>query len=133
MVACAWKWRARTWPTLWAEFILFSAESLEFTHQRADMHDYPERRVFAQPRHDVVICARCTGPARLAHLACARDETHVRDNVMSCVAHAIARPVTQCRGAHTLRTRHHAPADEPVMRTVLRKFNPMPKRVVAMS
>ena len=53
------------------------------------MHDDPERRALAQPRNDVAVHVRHrTGPSRLAHHAGARDETHVRHEVVRCVAHA---------------------------------------------
>jgi hypothetical protein len=41
------------------------------------VHDDPERRALAQPRHDVAARAG-GGTSRLAHHAGAHDESHVR-------------------------------------------------------
>jgi hypothetical protein len=45
--------------------------------ERAHVHDDPERRALAQPRHDVAARARSAGPSRLAHHAGAHDESNV--------------------------------------------------------
>ncbi len=42
------------------------------------MHDDPERRALAQPRHDVAAHAGGTGTSRMAHHAGTHDESHVR-------------------------------------------------------
>ena len=47
------------------------------------MHDDPEGRAFAQPRHDVAARARRSGPARLAHHARANDDPHERHAVVA--------------------------------------------------
>ena len=52
------------------------------------MHDDPERRALAQPRHDVAARAGGAGTSRLAHHAGAHDESHVRHEVVRCVARA---------------------------------------------
>ena len=41
------------------------------------MHDDPQRRALAQPRHDVAARAGSAGTSRLAHHAGAHDESHV--------------------------------------------------------
>ena len=46
--------------------------------QRAHMHNDPERRALAQPRHDVAVRAGGAGKSRLAHHAGAHDKSHVR-------------------------------------------------------
>ena len=50
------------------------------------MHDDPERRALAQPRHDVSVRVGGAGTSRLAHHAGAHDESHVRHEEMCCVA-----------------------------------------------
>ena len=45
--------------------------------ERAHMHDDPERRALAQPRHDVAARAGGSGTSRLAHHTGAHDESHV--------------------------------------------------------
>ena len=42
------------------------------------MHNDPERRALAQPRHDVAVRAGGAGKSRLAHHAGAHDKSHVR-------------------------------------------------------
>jgi hypothetical protein len=50
---------------------------LRIPQQRERVHDDPERRALAQPRHDVADHVRCAGTTRLAHHAGAHDESHV--------------------------------------------------------
>ena len=45
--------------------------------ERAHVHDDPERRALAQPRHDATVHVRGVGTSRLAHHAGAHDESHV--------------------------------------------------------
>ena len=54
-----------------------SACILVSPQERAHVHVDPERRVLAQPRHDVAMRAGGAGPSRLAHHASAHDESHV--------------------------------------------------------
>ena len=65
---------------------------LVFPQERAHVHDDPERRALAKPRHDVAVRVRGAGTSRLAHHAGAHDESHVRHEVVRCVrAHANTR------------------------------------------
>ena len=50
---------------------------LECPQERAHVHDDPERRALAQPRHDVAERAGGAGTSRLAQYAGAHDEAHV--------------------------------------------------------
>ena len=74
------------------------------------MHDDPERRALAQPRHDVAMHVRGSGPSRLAQHAGARDESHVRHEVVRCGTNAV-----------TLRTRLHAADTTARRRLLIRK------------
>ena len=53
------------------------SSSLIRPQERAHVHDDPERRALAQPRHDVAARAGGAGTSRLAHHAGAHDESHV--------------------------------------------------------
>ena len=103
------------------------------------MHDDPERRALAQPRHDVAARAGGAGTSRLAHHAGAHDESHVRHEVVRCVARARkhTRRVNNMVGTTQKPTnRMHlrrAPADAPVMRIELPYAGAMPNRTCAMS
>ncbi len=56
--------------------------------ESARVHDDPERRALAQPRDDVAARAGGARTSGLAHHAGAHDESHVRYEVVRCVARA---------------------------------------------
>jgi hypothetical protein len=74
--------------------------SLLLPQQRAHMHNNPQRRALAQPRYDVPMRTRRTGPARQAHHAGADDEPDVRNKEVNRIqkANTEAAGVDECRG-----------------------------------
>ena len=99
------------------------------------MHDDPERRALAQPRHDVADHVRGAGTSRLAHHAGAHDESHVwleevRSDERNKHEHREASP--QGRATQPA-CRHDAPADTPVTRIESAHPSTTPNRMCALS
>jgi hypothetical protein len=106
------------------------------------VHDDPERRALAKPRHDVAARAGCAGTSRLAQHAGGHDEPHVRHEVVRCVARARkhtrsvrrnmvdTQPITSHSTPEALA---RAPADAPVTRIEFPGSNATPNRMCAMS
>jgi hypothetical protein len=61
--------------------------SLNEAQQSTNMHDDPEGRALAQPRHNARSNVRSTAPAGLAQRTGANDEPHVRHTVVFPHAH----------------------------------------------